>query len=129
MSMTKKEQAALAALSTEVRLAKALRWSNAEAPLQISKPPRAPYVNGWTFNGYGAGTVSPACTDGHIFWNDKHRTDDGANWKDRPQGGSQTSGPLYPTRLAALIALRIAKERQCAETLAKIDEAVEKERG
>lgn len=125
MAMNKTEAARMAALEQELRVAKALRWSNADVPAMIPPPKdTGTYVNGWRFSlhkGFIHGSIHKAWSDcashGLGEWREegaKHRL------------GSQGGVPVYPSRHAALVALRQAFERQCAERLAEIDAMIER---
>ena len=59
------------------------------------------------------------------YWHGQdHRTDDGT-WENRPRSVSQGSRPIYLCKRDALIAMRIAKEKECAKSLAAIDRMID----
>ncbi len=122
--MTKREQAHVAALEEQLRLAKALRWSNAPAPDRIPLP-ESGYVNGWDFNDYQNGKVTKG-------WTEKYAHGYSDVWRDGTEKeyipGSQNGRRLYATQLDALIALRMAKELDCAKILANIDRQIDEMR-
>lgn len=98
--MTRREAPELAALRTELAEARALRWSGLAVPERTVAPP-ASRVAAWETS---LSTWAPFKT-----------------W-------ALSSRPLYPTRLSALIALRLAKEQECAKVLAGIDALIVAER-
>lgn len=120
MAMTRKEAAEMESLRKQLAEAKALRYSGLPEPERLPIP-TAGRVNGWDFNSYGDGKVDRCWTEmnahgfGHL--------PTGA----RTVTGSQRGGRLYATRLDALIGLRLAKERDCAALLARIDRMIEEE--
>lgn len=117
MAMTKKEAAAFEALQNEIRLAKALRWTEQVA---IDVPPpgfgemHEKISKGWLYNAYNL-AVNPACSSSihHSSGRDDKTTTLGAKW-------------LYSTRKLALQAMRNEVEREAAAKLAKIDAEIEK---
>lgn len=121
--MTKKEQAAFADLEHQLRLAKALRFT--ESVERDVQPPSCmgneKLRKGWDYNaylgGYSAPRVEKACTSAiyHNFGDDTKTTTQGAR-------------SLFSTKLLALRALRVEVESKVAEILAKIDEQIEEEK-
>lgn len=121
--MNKKETAAFEQLKHELRLAKALSWTQPIAP--DLQPPSTQergdrLVKGWLFNaysnGYSGDKTAIACTSSiHHSWGNNDKT--------------TTQGPrhLFSTELRALQALRHEVELQCARRLASIDERIERE--
>ena len=125
MAMTKREQAELEALLQRFAEAKALRWLGVPEPARMPLPEKG-YVNGWTFNTYDSG-VNTAWTGSNSHSRSGHRTDDGQGYR-RNISASQGGLPLYATELDALIALRLATERECARKLAALDRRIDAER-
>lgn len=119
MAMTKKEREEMEALKKELRLAKALRWTEKIEP--DVEPPSVNYMNdldlakGWLFNSY-SGSIVKACSSSvsHNYGSDDGTTSKGAR-------------RLYSTKLRAMRALRNAVERECARKLAEIDRYIEEE--
>lgn len=121
--MNKKEQAAFTELQEQLRLAKALRWTepvsaDIEPPKSITQERLR---KGWLYNGYiggygSSGRVDRACTScsSHSFGNDDKTTTQRPRW-------------LYSTKLRALKAMRHDIENQVAKILANIDEQIEEE--
>ena len=116
--MTKKEQLEMDSLREQLRIAKALRFTEEVKP-DLPKPEydRGPQFNkGYLFNAYGEGRVAPACSSivGHNFGSqDKTSSRDGV--------------ALYSTRLLALRGLRHEVEKDCAKRLAAIDKQIDQE--
>lgn len=126
MAMTKKEAAEMEVLREELAEARALRWSGLILPRTLP-PPQNGYLNGWQFSSHDRGSVSPIWTEktahGH-----GHRADDG-NWVERQKHHPSQNGiRVFEARLYALIALRLAKEQECAVVLARIDQQIVDER-
>src|SRR4249920_1019134 len=123
MTMTRREQAEMDALRRELAEAKALRWLGVPEPERSVRPPEHGYANGWEFLAYQDGRVEPMWTDS-VLHGRGHRNGNG------PHGfpASQGSRAFYVTKLDALIALRLAKEREVAAMLARIDRQIEEER-
>jgi hypothetical protein len=118
MAMSKKEQAYIADLENQLRLAKALRWTE-PTDTDVIPASGAGLLKGFLYNahlGFGGPRVEKACTDFiyHCFGDDT-------------QTRSQGSRRLYSTRLRALKAMRNDVERQAAKTLADIDGQIELE--
>lgn len=116
--MTKKETAEMDSLREQLRLAKAMRFTEEVKP-DLPEPEynNGPeFKKGYLFNAYGEGRVAPACssTVHHCF---------GSQDKTTTQG----SRALYSTRLLALRGLRHTVELECAKRLANIDAQIEKE--
>lgn len=113
--MAKKEQAAMEDLRTELRIAKAMRFT--ENVLPDIMPPDHGLAKGFLFNDYfQRPEVVPACTNSvhHGYGQDDHTS-------------TQGSRRLYSTRLRALRGLRHALEREVAKKLADIDLQIEEE--
>ena len=114
MAMNKREQAMVADLQEQLRLARALRFTPAVGPdVPVPDSERNKLVRGFLYNAYeGEFRVVPACSTSsfHSF---------GRNDRTDAQGGVQ----LYSTHLRALQACRNDAERQCAKWLADIDAA------
>ena len=122
MSMTKAEKARLDQAKAEVLIARALRWNGLKEPERLPIPERG-YTNGWSINTYGAGTVDAAWTE-RVANGRGHRFDDNnANGISASKDGRR----LFATKRDALIALRVAKEREYALLLATIDTLIERE--
>lgn len=121
MSMNKKETAEMERLREELRIAKALRFTDEVLPdVPIPEPGFGqPLAVGFLFNAY-VGThstrVEPACSSstGHSF---------GGTDKTTTQRGVR----LFSTRLMALRACRHEVELQVAKILADIDRQIEAE--
>ena len=117
MAMNKKEQAEMESLRNQLRLAKALRFTEPHLP---DVPIPSVYSDGLS-KGFlfcaseGAMRVEPACSSsvGHAMGQDKRTT---------TQGGRR----LYSTELLAWQACRNEVEQKCAEWLAKVDEHIER---
>lgn len=118
--MTKKEQAEMTQLRADLRLAKAFRWSE---PVERDLPPPADYRK--LSRGYDMYVVSGR--QGIAFIADKACSSSiyhGEGWE---QTLSQNPRHLFSTRLLALRAARYEMARMYAESLAKIDEEIERE--
>jgi len=121
MAMTKKEQQAMADLQQELRLAKAMRFTEDVRP-DVAPPSGSGLTKGFLYNNYIGGHsgphVEPACSGcvSHAFGQDDHTT-------------TQDPKFLYSTRLLALRALRHSVEIQVATLLAGIDQQIEEELG
>lgn len=115
MAMNKKERAAFHALTQELRIAKALRFTE-PVNRDIAPPTDSGIRNGWDFNDYSEGFVKKACTSAsyHSFgcWD---KTD------------SQRPRMIYSSRLLALRAMRHSMEKKYAAILANVDAEIEKE--
>ena len=125
MAMTKREQAELENLRQELAEAKALRWLGVPEPTRMPLPEKG-YVNGWDFNIFNTG-VAKAWTE--INWHSGHchRTDNGQKYR-KDIYRSMYGLPIYASKLDALIALRLAAERECAKKLAALDQRIDVER-
>lgn len=112
--LSKKQHAELEAQAHESRIRAALHWTVA-APGPDVQPPEgwSELATGYMFHAY-AMQVEVACTGSNTHA--IGRTD---------KTTSQNACSLYSTRLLALLALRNAVERECAEKLAKIDRMIE----
>jgi len=120
MAMSKKEQQLLAECQQQLRLAKALRFTELVYP-DVPIPDRwnRHLVKGWLYAGSaGSFRVDVACSSctSHAFGRD-----DGVTQQE-PQA-------LYSSRLLALKAARNALEQQCASWLARLDTEIENEKG
>lgn len=113
--MNKQEQKAFEDLEQELRLAKALRFTEPVSKDVAPPPYRSADLlrKGFLFNAYSP-RVEPACTSSgsHSFGRDDVTT-------------TQQPVSLYSTRLRALRALRNAVEIECAKKLATIDKWIE----
>ena len=119
--MTRKEAAHLANLQRELREVRAPRFTGMPEPERM-KIPEEGYVNGWGVTRDERGHVRP-------LWSEKyaHGWDHRSNDSDRPDAAQGGIRP-FATRLDALVAPRIAKEREFARRLAEIDAEIEKAR-
>lgn len=119
MAMNKKEQAAMAEMEKNLRLAKALRWSE---PVSKDVSPPSGYqsiASGFVFNADN-GSVEPA-------WSSPGHHGIGRSEPETKYSGRQNPIYMFSTRLLALRGLRNAVEREAAEKLAAIDEQIERE--
>jgi len=120
--MNKKEQAEFDALKQQVRLAKALSWTQPvppDVPAPLSSERGNRLIKGFLYSayaGFGGDAVSPACSDS-IHHNSRSDS----------QTSTKGSRSLYSTRLLALQALRHKVEQECAARLAAIDAKIEQE--
>lgn len=118
MSMTKKEQAEMAALRQALAEARALRFPDYPVPPRLDPPEGSSgdVRRGWTFNAY-SGSVSKGW-----FGSGSHGEGDGER---RLHLGSQgVGGPWYATKREALQALRIVKTHDYAKALAALDQRI-----
>lgn len=120
MAMNKKEQAAFEALQTELREAKAMRFTDPVSHDLAPPTSRAPDTSGWTFNSY-SGTVAQAWSSSIYHGYGPARTKNGS--------ASQNPISLYSTKRLALRALRHSVEKECAAKLARIDRLIDEEGG
>lgn len=112
--MTKKDQARMEALENEVRLMRALRWSD---PVEPDVAPPETFTRGlskgFLFNKYST-RIEKACSSsiGHNFGDDEK---------------TSTQGPraLFSSKALALRAMRYEVAMDSATTLAAIDKAIE----
>lgn len=115
MAMTKKEQAEMEQLRKDLRLARALRFTE---PVKPDVPPPSnsgELTKGWIPLGtYESMRAAPACSSSV-----------GHGWDTQEKTHSHGSRSLYSTKLLALKAGRNEIERQCAMALARIDEDIE----
>jgi hypothetical protein len=117
--MNKKEQSYVEWLEINLRLAKALSWTQPVAP-DIAKPENFREASiGFTFNPH-TNTVSPATSESNRHYVGSHAI---------PRNGtaSQQGIALYSTKLRALQALRHEVEKMVAARLAAIDKQIEHE--
>lgn len=112
--LSKKAQEELEKQQRETHIRAALHWTE-EAEGPDVQPPSIGngLATGFLFNAY-TNRVDEACTSSGFH--SAYRSD---------RVTSQGSRALYSTRLRALLALRNAVERECAERLAKIDQMIE----
>lgn len=112
MALTKKDQAAMAAMRDEVLLAKAFRWTP-PVPRTVLKPDiYSDRSTGWDFNAYSE-RVYPA-------WSSPS-----AHGEGEERHGVQDGRDLFPTKRHALMAMRHELEKKFALTLARIDKQIE----
>jgi hypothetical protein len=117
MAMNKKEQAEMERLRDELRLAKALRFTEAVKPDVIPPESFSGLVKGFLYNAYYAEPrVVPACSSSTSH-----------GWGRDDKTTTQQPRSLYSTRLLALRACRHDLEKQCAKLLAEIDRQIENE--
>lgn len=124
MAMTRKEHAEMDALRQALKLAQALRWPSEPEPERKPLPQTAsdtPFHEGWDFNVYN-NDVYPAWTEAHVHGTGPYPQ------STSNRSASQNGHPLYASRLEAFLALRHAKTREFAKTLAELDTEIEKER-
>ena len=119
MPMNKREQAEVENLRQQLAEAKALRFLGVPEPARMPLPETG-YINGWEFNAYST-AVGTAWTSANAHSRFSHRTDDNSFESRREVAASQNGRRLYATQLDALIALRLAKEREFAAELGKLD--------
>lgn len=118
--MNKKEQARFDQLEHNLRLAKALSWTQPIAPdVPVPAPFGGKTTQGFCFNVYSS-RVDPACSESHSHYCGAHKMPS-------PGMGSQRGIELYSTRLLALKALRHEVEKEVAARLAAIDKQIEHE--
>jgi hypothetical protein len=117
MALTLKEKAEFARLKDEVRIARALRFTDPVAR-DLHYRRGGEVIQGWDYNAYGDGKVyeawSSAVHHGYGKYIEKGRS-----------SGSQNPLNLYSTELLALRALRCELERKAAEQLAAVDARIE----
>jgi hypothetical protein len=120
--MNKKEQKAFDDLKEQLRIAKAMRFTE-DVPEDVPIPKEwKELAKGWLFNAYrwksyaNPTAVDKACssTTGHDF---------GSDTKTSTQGPK----PLFSTKLRALKAMRRAIELEYAKSLADLDKLIEEE--
>ncbi len=113
MAMTKKEAAAFEALYNELRLAKALRWTE---PIALDVAPPSAWgtlSKGWLYNAYTF-CVEVACSsqNGHAFGSNDKTISQQPQW-------------LYSTKKLALQAMRNEVELDAAKKLARLDAEID----
>jgi hypothetical protein len=130
MALTKKEQAERTDLLRELRLARALCWpgytepARIEPPAMLSQPPTL----GFLFN---PAPVVPLVYGSEVeraVYPAYSRATGHGEGHDPARNGRQGPRSLYPTRLDALLALRLEATRRVAAVLAEVDLEIEKER-
>lgn len=111
--LSKKAQEELLNQQREARIRASLHWTEPADGPDVQPPTGSGLVTGYLYNAY-TNRVDVACTSSvtHAFGRDDKTT-------------TQHPRSLYSTRLRALLALRNAVERECAERLAKIDRMIE----
>jgi len=124
--MNKREQAEVENLLQQLAEAKALRFLGVPEPARMPLPETG-YMNGWEINEYST-AVGTAWTSANAHSRLGYRTDDDSPERRRNVRAYQGGLPLYATKLDALIALRLAKEREFAVELGKLDRRIEDER-
>lgn len=122
MSMTKKETVEFEALRQELRIARAMRFTEAVEP-DVKPPTGSGFTKGWDMHAYQGVRVEKA-------WSEYGRNGDGwkplDHWLDH-WWGSRGSKRLYSTRLLALRAGRHDLGMQFARMLAQVDAEIERE--
>ena len=114
--LSKKKQDELLRDQHEARIRAALHWTETAEEPDVPPPQGWRELNtGYVFNLHYL-CIEEACSSSH--YHSIGRTD--KTTYQRPLS-------LYSTRLRALLALRNAVERECAERLAKIDQMIEEE--
>jgi hypothetical protein len=115
MAMNKKEQAEMEALKHELRVARAMRFTD-PVPKDVF-PPQTMHelVTGWVYNAHSK-RVDVACTNS---------VNHAVGQTDRTT--SQRPILMYSSRLLALKGLRHELERKYAEELAELDRKIEDE--
>ncbi len=113
--LSKKRQEEIARAEHEARVRAALRWTEEASGPDVEVPTYGGLATGYLFNAY-LSRVNEACTSSglHSAYRNGRTTTQGAR-------------RLFSTRLRALLALRNAVERECAERLAGIDRMIEGE--
>jgi hypothetical protein len=120
MALNLKEKAEFARLQDEVRIARALRWTE---PVARDLP--APREAGSASQGWDCdGVVVYRAWSLHSSYGRGIYTDDQSRQKLYP-----ACRPIYSTELRALRALRCELERKAAEALAAIDARIEQLKG
>jgi hypothetical protein len=108
--MNKKEQAEMEALRDELRIARALRFTEKIEP-DVDIPTSTEESEGYMFNAYSQRvTPSRSRMGSHLVGE--------CSW-------SQQGKRLYSTELLAYTAMRYEVERDCAKKLAVIDKKIE----
>jgi len=122
MGMTKHEKEMVEELRRELRETKALRHSGLPAPDTISPPDESGvFINGWSYSRYSGAIEKVWTTASSHGW--------GHRGPGEPASSSSQGGIcLYATKLDALIALRLIKERDMAAYLADLDSKIEAEK-
>ncbi len=120
--MNKKEQAEMDSLRDQLRIAKALRFTEDVLPDVMAPLPSEPghrLTKGYliaAYAGWDGDKVVPACSSSVYH-----------NFGSQEKTSSQGSRALYSTRLLALRGLRHEVEKQVASRLASIDKKIEQE--
>lgn len=130
MAMTKAEKAEMEKIRHDLALALALRFCGLPEPELMPKPVYGGgMVEGWDMNPHGSGRVEICTTSAHSHWlgrgldgvvQDEEISTHGRVWA----YGSSGAISLYRSPADALLALRLAKEREFAQTLARIDRQI-----
>jgi hypothetical protein len=116
MTLTKKDQALMAALRDELLMAKAFRWTP-PVPRTVLAPKRAgELTTGWDFNAYSE-RVYPA-------WSGVGGHGEGSAPGQHTIGWQETRD-LFATKRQALMGMRHELEKQFALTLARIDKQIQ----
>jgi hypothetical protein len=133
MALTKAERERMAALETQLRLAKALRWPT-EAPTLV-EPPRGSsdeHTYGFVWGSYDGrfwveSAISSSTSHAHSSDAQAIATAAATKYKGSRVSWSQSARRLAATRRDALLAIRIEATQKAAELLARIDAEIEKE--
>ncbi len=134
MAMTKKEQAEMERLRTDLAMARAMRWPDYPKPEPMTREQikenlveggerygrRQEVARGWFYNAYLGGYSQPTATYG---------CSDGLNYNSEGDTTStQNMGRMYATKFEALCALRLDLTEQVARLLAGVDRQISEER-
>lgn len=126
MAMTKAEKAEMEKIRHDLVLALALRFCGLPEPELMPKPVYGGgVIEGWLMSPHGSGAVEICTTSDREHWRLRS-----LNEVVRAQGvrdniySSHGAVSLYRSPADALLALRLAKEREFAQTLARIDRQI-----
>ncbi|RTL26402.1 MAG: hypothetical protein EKK55_07885 [Rhodocyclaceae bacterium] len=121
MAMTKKEREELESLREQLRIAKALRFTE-PVERDVMPPEKSGMTTGWDFNDY------TALVDGYNFISELwSKAVSHGSMPYREFRGSQGCVRLFSSKLLALRACRHAVEQKAAKRLADIDKMIEDE--
>lgn len=120
--MNKKEQAELASLREELRIARAFRFTE-KVEKDVPRPDCGS-TSGWDINEHVGDNSWDSHSGVYEAWSECVSHGAGVA---RSMSGSQGGISLYSTKLLALRALRFALERRFAKRLADVDAMIEKE--
>lgn len=124
MAMTKAERDKVATLEAELLKARALGWRHYPPAEMIPAPKHGePATRGYLMNVHrGEVTIWFAASKWHSHMT-SHAVNHVAKWAadDLDYGGSKGAVAIFPTRLSALRAARLAAQEEAAASLARID--------